>query len=63
VTRPTTVPARRCIGSARFGIEAHDAPIADFPVQPSRRDGLGVLCREHWTAYTRALREARKATG
>ena len=63
MTRRTTVPTRRCIGSARFGIEPHDAPITDFPVQPSRRDGLGVLCREHWTVYTRALREARRRAG
>ena len=51
---------RRCIGSARFGIEAHDAPPEDFPVQPSRRDGLGALCRTHWTEYTGALRRARR---
>jgi len=33
--------------------------VSDFPVQPSRRDGLGTMCREHWTLYTRALRRAR----
>ncbi len=49
---------RRCIGSAKFGIEAHDAPVEDFPVQPSQKDGLGRLCKPHWTAYTRALRAA-----
>ena len=49
---------RRCIGSAKFGIDAHEAAITDFPVQPSRRDGLGRMCRPHWTAYTRALRAA-----
>ena len=32
--------------------------MSDFPVQPSRRDGLGTMCREHWTLYTRALRRA-----
>ena len=52
---------RRCIGSKTFGIEAHDAPISDFPVQPSQKDGLGRMCKPHWTAYTRALRKA--ATG
>ena len=52
---------RRCIGSAKFGIEAHDAPPDDFPVQPSQKDGLGRMCKPHWTAYTRALRQA--ATG
>jgi len=49
---------RRCIGSAKFGIEAHDAPPAEFPVQPSQRDGLGRLCRPHWREYTNALRKA-----
>ena len=49
---------RTCIGSAKFGIEAHAAPIAEFPVQPSGRDGLGRMCRPHWSAYTRALRAA-----
>ena len=49
---------RRCIGSKTFGIEAHDAPIEDFPVQPSQKDGLGRMCRPHWTEYTRALRQA-----
>ena len=52
---------RKCIGSAKFGIEAHDAPVADFPTQPTQRDGLGRLCKTHWTEYTRALRVA--ATG
>lgn len=49
---------RPCIGSVTFGIEPHEAPVSTFPVQPSRRDGLGALCREHWTVYTRALRQA-----
>ena len=49
---------RRCIGSAKFGIEAHDAPVADFPKQPSQSDGLGRMCRTHWNQYTTALRKA-----
>jgi hypothetical protein len=49
---------RRCIGSATFGIEPHAAPIDDFPVQASAKDGLGRMCRSHWTQYTRALRKA-----
>jgi hypothetical protein len=49
---------RRCIGSAKFGIEAHEAPAADFPVQPSQKDGLGRMCKVHWNAYTNALRKA-----
>ena len=57
---------RKCIGSAKFGIEAHEAPVADFPAQPSQKDGLGRMCKIHWTEYTRALRKAavaRKAAG
>ena len=57
---------RRCIGSAKFGIEAHEAPPEDFPSQPSQKDGLGRMCKAHWNEYTTALRKAalaRKATG
>ena len=43
---------RRCIGSKTFGIEPHEAPVDDFPIQPSQKDGLGRLCRPHWTQYT-----------
>jgi hypothetical protein len=59
----TKTPAtlRRCVGSQTFGIEAHEAPLSDFPVQPSRKDGLGVMCKPHWTEYTRALRRASAA--
>ena len=59
MARTTETPAegmRRCIGSAKFGLPAHDAPITDFPSQPSQKDGLGRMCRQHWTQYTRALR-------
>ena len=49
---------RTCIGSARFGIEAHEAPTDDFPVQPSQKDGLGRMCKPHWNQYTSALRKA-----
>jgi hypothetical protein len=57
---PTTTdtPLRRCIGSTRFGIEAHDADPSDFPVQPSQKDGLGRMCHTHWRRYTNALRKA-----
>src|SRR3990172_3645950 len=63
-TTMTTTTRRRCIGSARFGIEPHEAPTSDFPKQPSRKDGLGRMCQEHWHAYTSGLRKdalARKA--
>lgn len=56
---------RRCIGSERFGIVGHEAPVAEFPAQPSQKDGLGRMCRPHWAAYTSGLRKAalaRKAT-
>jgi hypothetical protein len=56
-----TTDMRRCIGSKTFGIEAHDAPVADFPVQPSRKDGLGTLCKPHWNQYTSSLRKAANA--
>lgn len=49
---------RRCSGSAKFGIEAHDAPVDDFSIQASQRDGLGRMCRTHWNEYTGALRKA-----
>ncbi len=52
---------RKCIGSARIGIEAHEAPPADFPVQPSQPGGLGRLCKPHWTEYTRGLARDAKA--
>lgn len=49
---------RKCIGSAKYGIEAHEAPASEFPVQPSQKDGLGRMCKTHWNAYTNALRKA-----
>ncbi len=52
---------RRCIGSMRYGIEPHDAPIEDFPKQPSQKDGLGRMCRTHWNQYTAGLARDRKA--
>jgi hypothetical protein len=52
---------RTCIGSTRFGIEAHEAPVEDFPIQPSQKDGLGRMCRPHWNQYTAGLARDRKA--
>jgi hypothetical protein len=55
---------RRCAGSARYGIEPHDASVEDFPSQPSQKDGLGRMCKVHWRQYTLALARnanARKA--
>lgn len=49
---------RKRIGSAKFGIEAHEAPVGDFPTQPSQKDGLGRMCKPHWNEYTSALRKA-----
>jgi len=46
---------RRCLGSARFGIEPHKAPVQEFPRQPSQRDGLGRMCKAHWKEYTGGL--------
>jgi len=59
MTTGTTL--RRCAGSQRFGIEAHEAPVSEFPKQPSRKDGLGVMCTPHWKTYVKGLREARLA--
>ena len=55
------ITLRRCIGSARFGIEPHDAPVGDFPKQPSQKDGLGRMCKPHWNLYTAGLARDAKA--
>jgi hypothetical protein len=52
---------RKCIGSTRFGIEAHEAIVTDFPVQPSQKDGLGRMCKAHWNQYTAGLARDAKA--
>ena len=56
-----TTITRRCIGSKRFGIEAHEAPVEDFPRQPSQKDGLGRMCKTHWKEYTAGLARDAKA--
>jgi len=56
-----TTTLRRCIGSKRFGIEAHEAPVGDFPKQPSQKDGLGRMCKVHWNEYTAGLARDAKA--
>ena len=57
-TDTATTALRRCIGSTKFGIEAHEAPPDEFPAQPSQKDGLGRMCKPHWNQYTSALRKA-----
>ena len=57
-----TTETRNCIGSERFGIEAHEAPVEDFPKQPSQKDGLGRMCTEHWRQYTAGLRKDARTT-
>ena len=52
---------RKCIGSAKFRIEAHEALIGDFPAQPSQKDGLGRMCKPHWNQYTAGLARDAKA--
>ncbi len=52
---------RKCIGSARFGIAPHEAPVEDFPSQPSQKDGLGRMCKTHWNQYTAGLARDAKA--
>jgi hypothetical protein len=56
-----TMTQRKCIGSERFGIEAHEAPVTEFPAQPSQRDGLGRMCKTHWNQYTAGLARDAKA--
>jgi hypothetical protein len=56
-----TTTLRRCIGSERFGIEPHEAPVEDFPKQPSQKDGLGRMCKDHWNQYTAVLARDAKA--
>jgi len=56
-----TTTLRRCIGSERFGIDAHEAPVEDFPRQPSQKDGLGRMCKVHWNQYTAGLARDAKA--
>lgn len=58
--KTTATELRRCTGSARFGIEPHEVEVGEFPKQPSRTDGLGTMCTEHWRAYVKGLREARR---
>lgn len=52
---------RHCVGSQRYGIEPHEAPINEFPLQPSQPDGIGRMCHEHWNQYTSGLARDRKA--
>lgn len=58
IKKNASTEMRRCIGSKSFGIEPHEAPVADFPAQPSQKDGLGRMCKPHWRQYTNALRKA-----
>ena len=61
-TKTTTTELRRCTGSARFGIEPHEAPVSDFPKQPSPARTAWARCAPSTGGPTsRALREARKA--
>jgi len=55
------VDLRKCIGSTRFGIEPHEAPVEDFPKQRSQKDGLGRMCKTHWNQYTAGLARDAKA--
>jgi hypothetical protein len=36
-----TATTRRCIGSTRFAIEPHDAPVEECRKRPSQKDGPG----------------------
>ena len=56
-----TTTLRRCIGSTRFRIQPHGAPVEDFRRQPSQKDGLGRMCRTHWNEYAAGLARNAKA--
>ena len=56
-----TADTRRCVGSRRFDIDAHEAPLDDFPKQPSQPDGRGRMCAVHWREYTAGLRKDAQA--
>lgn len=61
-TTTDAAPAmRRCVGSTRYAIEAHDDLAENFPVQPSAKDGLGRMCKPHWRQYTSGLARDAKA--
>jgi hypothetical protein len=51
---------RVCVGSERFGLPRHTAPINEFPFQPSQPDGIGRMCHEHWNTYTAGLAKDRR---
>ena len=59
----TPTSLRRCVGSVRFGTEPHEAPIEDFPEQPSQKDSLGRTCRVHWSRYVLGLRATHRHDG
>ena len=61
VEAPVGPTLGRCIGSTRYGIEAHEAPVGDFPIQPSQKDGLGRMCKTRWNQYTAGLARDAKA--
>lgn len=54
-------PMRHCVGSMRYGIDAHDDLAEHFPVQPSGKDGLGRMCKPHWRTYVSGLAADAKA--
>ncbi len=56
-TTKTGATTRKCVGSQRFGIEPHEAESDDFPIQPSKPDGLGRMCKAHWMTYSAGLRK------
>ena len=51
-----TTTTKRCPGGFRGRIDPHDAPMAAFTRNATRKDGLSRLCRACWVAYTTTLR-------
>jgi hypothetical protein len=59
VTKTTT---KQCKGLPAYGIEPHEAPVALFTADKSKKDGLWTECKPHANAYQAAWR-AKKAGG
>ena len=51
-TTKTPTDLRRCTGSVRFSIEPHEAPISEFPKQPSPARTASARCAPSTGART-----------
>jgi len=58
-TDATTTGLRRCIGSTKFGIEAHEAPPDEFPAQPSQKGATAARASPTARSAARCRRSLR----